>query len=1347
MSNGSGSEAEVLGNLCSQIRSCCTSSPFGLGITYDDAVNAYYFFFPDSQIPEDALKDLFEACAQGSNCTSDPGPPPGPPDPGVDTWPNGAIPSDGPPGDPNAGPYSPNRGGRCEGYALSGGPDFEQFSNDPAECAGGSSIGIFNIDMFSGKWAKQSVDLSLPAKGFSWVISRTINNTQQQIASSIPEYTFVHSNGIQGYDWRQDSLPELALNSTTDGLYLILNSQSFIAFGRSDNNQNSDLWVPTGSKGGAAVRALIGDGGSPELFTEVYEVFDLTGLKMSFFGFDASINTTKQGKLWKIEDPDGNVAYIGHPTNPVQALSNGFVEVGTNTGKYAVSKAYDTSGRLYEYQYSASPIDDPNAAFPAYRLVSITAYPAGSNNAPYVAKVEYSYYDYTPGTNDPDEAFGLPGDLKLVRVSTPTSNGTEDIVERTLYRYWKDADPDGFDHAIKYVYNSEGLRRADIDLADKDHRTDDVVAKSLGDLEAYAALYMEYYDSTYDRRIKTVWGNGECGCGGASAAGNGTHTLSYDSYYTTGATPGSPGWQPWYSRTVIAFPKTTPSEPGAVVDSLEKYETYYFGMGGSKLATVVTDAPPSTATNAWVTLTEYDFASLGAAQYTPAAIASYDHATGTFTKASTGLVYKYISWSEDEAISNDPNDLINDHNFGRTRFVGWSGDQSLNVEAYLSETEQEFAEATIVSGAHATKLSRPFTKRTRRYPEGGLVANAPGNEEFTYVRSFYSGTGSNDVTPLRVASVTVNQPGVPTNENGNGDNDHDPTTTYYRLDGTVSWVRDPDGIFTYTKYDDFDLPIWTVQDADPGSSEVSGDLPQNATLTATGTPLHIKTQYTYDAQTRMTSLVLPHGRTLYDFYDVLDNGLMVNLNFPKYDSASTKVYGPASFTLAGHNGVSYQSGSIALDSSGELTSGSAGWVDGTKADAFAAFNALGVLARLSENVYDRPADKLLSSREYYDIDGIAGSQYDETTYAYDDRGRVVRLEAPYGTVTRITFDDLGRTVARWMGTSDSSFPGSTDPTDNMTKVSETVYDSGGVGNHLVTKVTKHVNGQLNDDRITTYIYDVRNRMIIQSNPEAPHNVIEYDNLNRSVYSGSYSDVQDGLLFNDTTKPSQLSTNRLSLAQTMYDTRGRVFESRTYEIVQSTGAMTNGGSSYLFSKTWYSDIGQVVKTSGRSFSKTAYDRLRRPVARYALSADNDDQNTQTGGYAEAHDVSGDTVVAESHTLWDDPSGLVLASLSVDRHPEDTTTTGPLYSPAVPSSIWAEADIHGRARISAMWYDGHDRVTHTVDYGTYGLDSTPNGESFDRLDASLSSPPTATSLVGVSPEIGHFMFNEYNEDGEI
>ena len=93
--------------------------------------------------------------------------------------------------------------------------------------------------------------------------------------------------------------------------------------------------------------------------------------------------------------------------------------------------------------------------------------------------------------------------------------------------------------------------------------------------------------------------------------------------------------------------------------------------------------------------------------------------------------------------------------------------------------------------------------------------------------------------------------------------------------------------------------------------------------------------------------------------------------------------------------------------------------------------------------------------------------------------------------------------------------------------------------------------------------------------------------------------------------------------------------------------------YLPSKTWYDARGHVVKTATANglFQKYAYDGLGRMVASYTCF------DTDETAYADADDVSGDTVIEQSQT-WYDPAGQAVATATYQRLPDDTSTTGAL-----------------------------------------------------------------------------------------
>ena len=209
----------------------------------------------------------------------------------------------------------------------------------------------------------------------------------------------------------------------------------------------------------------------------------------------------------------------------------------------------------------------------------------------------------------------------------------------------------------------------------------------------------------------------------------------------------------------------------------------------------------------------------------------------------------------------------------------------------------------------------------------------------------------------------------------------------------------------------------------------------------------------------------------------------MTISVPRYeDLATDKYYGPASYTVTNLAGKPVFSGVIAISSSG-TTTGPSGWTDETDSDPILAVTH-GSLARMSTSVYNESSGQLEESRSYFDIPasgaGSAGTNYDATTYAYDDMGRTIRVLSPTGTISRTGYDDLGRAYRQFMGTNDNGLPGgSASGTSNMVKVSEITFDGGNDGgNSHVTKRTAFVEDSTTDMRETSFLHDVRGRVIV-----------------------------------------------------------------------------------------------------------------------------------------------------------------------------------------------------------------------------------------------------------------------------
>jgi YD repeat-containing protein len=78
-----------------------------------------------------------------------------------------------------------------------------------------------------------------------------------------------------------------------------------------------------------------------------------------------------------------------------------------------------------------------------------------------------------------------------------------------------------------------------------------------------------------------------------------------------------------------------------------------------------------------------------------------------------------------------------------------------------------------------------------------------------------------------------------------------------------------------------------------------------------------------------------------------------------------------------------------------------------------------------------------------------GATFYRTVSGYDHAGRLDRVVAPTGTITRTVYDGLGHVVSTWVGTDDTPTTGYWSPQNtagtNLVKVSADEYDNGGAG--------------------------------------------------------------------------------------------------------------------------------------------------------------------------------------------------------------------------------------------------------------------------------------------------------------
>ena len=165
----------------------------------------------------------------------------------------------------------------------------------------------------------------------------------------------------------------------------------------------------------------------------------------------------------------------------------------------------------------------------------------------------------------------------------------------------------------------------------------------------------------------------------------------------------------------------------------------------------------------------------------------------------------------------------------------------------------------------------------------------------------------------------------------------------------------------------------------------------------------------------------------------------------------------------------------------------------------------------------------------------------------------------------------------------------------MVEVSSYVYDNGGVGDGNLTQETDYPGGSATA-RVTDYWYDLRDRLVasksgVQTSEDTtthrPIVYVTYDNLDEATEVQSYDG--DGVTLTSSNGVPQAPSSSLLRAQKIisYDDQGRVYQTQTYSVNPSTGAVS---STALTSNYYYDHRGDLVAESdpGGLWTKDVYD---------------------------------------------------------------------------------------------------------------------------------------------------------------
>jgi RHS repeat-associated protein len=558
----------------------------------------------------------------------------------------------------------------------------------------------------------------------------------------------------------------------------------------------------------------------------------------------------------------------------------------------------------------------------------------------------------------------------------------------------------------------------------------------------------------------------------------------------------------------------------------------------------------------------------------------------------------------------------------------------------------------------------------------------------TYAYTYATGT-------TQIVSQTTTFPVVTTSQNGS--NSADVTERFFDSAGRTIWSKDADGFLRYTEYDEqTGSVIKTIVDVDTAQTSSFENLP-SGWATPTGGGLHLVSSYEVDNLGRTTKSTDPNGSITYTVYDDLNHAVRT---YAGWNSVTGRPTGPTQLSRRDLSGTYTESLTFSaapdLDASGRPT--------GTE--------AITSIESLSRSIMNA-AGQVVATDRYVLIPtystatatlGSAGTNYLRTTYAYDDQGRVDRMVNPAGTITLHFHDGLGRQVATYVGTDDSTTdtlkwtPENASTSSNMTLIATQEYDYGGVGNGNLTSTTQYPGGSA-DPRTTEYAFDWRNRLVItkagatdapgseDSSVNRPLTYTDYDNLGRAIAQSVYDgDGVSILAVNTDGVPDKPSAGLLRASQTSaFDSRGRVYQSEQLLVDQSSGAI---GTPTLTTDTFYDARGHVamVMAPNGPVSQYRYDGAGRMTFQLTLG------NIPGATLANATSLT-DSVVLEQVGFEYDPAGnTILTTIRERFHDASTSTTGLLGTPTT--------GIPARVSYVASYYDVGHRLTDSVNVGTNG-----------------------------------------------
>jgi YD repeat-containing protein len=714
------------------------------------------------------------------------------------------------------------------------------------------------------------------------------------------------------------------------------------------------------------------------------------------------------------------------------------------------------------------------------------------------------------------ESHGNLGDLKTATIQ----DGSGSTIDTEYYRYYK-TESGGYTHGLKYYFDAASYARLKAVYSDPTTATDSQAAP-------YAANYFEY--DTFQRVTKAVV---QAAGSSASSGGQGTYTFSY-----TGS-PNANGYNLWLEKTVETLPDGNTN-------------TVYTNYAGEIMLKIYHDAT-SGLNSDW--FTEFDFSGRVILQAGPTTVTGYNDTYPDLLHNMSGN-YQYLS---------DTIGLVSKVDYYTTTTAGES--TAGGVAGYEQDQKLSQGETGTAITLNATQYFKHTAGGISVDPVANTVAfrntDGTGGETTSYSYTWFSGT-------TQMQSVAVSAPTISSTQNGPGT--ADTTTTFFGTSERPIWSKDPDGFLTYVAYDPVTgAATKTINDVDTTQTGDFQNLPTGWS-TPSGGGLHLITNLVVDALGRPTQITDPLGDITYLVY--LDTNHEERI-YRGWNTSTNLPTGPTEDYRIDRTNSYFET--LTMTATPHLTGGAP---DGSEA-----ISGVQTLARqyISAGGQDTADDAYfnLSSVTYSTSPhiGTLNTNYYETSYGYDSRGRLSTTTLPTNTVETTNYDGLDRVTSTAIGTTTLA----TTTTASYVYDNNTLGGSTAVGDGNLTQIIAHPGGSA-ADRVTEMYYDWRDRLVasksgVQSSEDTTtHRPIlynTYDNLDEVIEVQQYDG--DGVTITSTNGVPNAPSTSLLRAETLtsYDDQRRVYKTQEYSVDPSSGSVSTNA---LTTQVWYNHRGEVIKTS-------------------------------------------------------------------------------------------------------------------------------------------------------------------------